>query len=414
MNGRAAHDSASTPGSGLPSISSSDAPPPVERWSTRSASPNCASAAAESPPPTTVVAVASRPPPRRPRACRPRTARARTRPSGRSRTPCRRRAIASRVALGRARRRRRAPSSRRARRRRRASRTLGVGVERARRRRGRSAARSLSPPPRARARAGSTPSSSHSESPTSWPWALKNGKHIAPPIRTASARSRNASSTPILSVTLAPPTTATSGRCGSSRMPRERRDLALEQRPGGARQQVRDALGGGVRAVRGAERVVDVDVGQRRVALGQLGVVLGLARLEADVLEHHDVAVRARRRASARERDRRRRAARRAARPPGRSENSGSRSFGRPRWATQHEPRALLAQLLERRQRRADARVVGDAAVLVQRDVEVDPDEDALALDVEVVERAHAPAPSGRAPRSGSSSPTRCRTRRRP
>ena len=63
----------------------------------------------------------------------------------------------------------------------------------------------------------------------SWPWALKNGKHMAPPIRIASARSRNASITPILSVTLAPPTTATSGRCGSSRMPRERLDLALEQ-----------------------------------------------------------------------------------------------------------------------------------------------------------------------------------------
>ena len=45
-----------TPGSSLPSISSSEAPPPVERWVTWSASPNCASAAAESPPPTTVVA----------------------------------------------------------------------------------------------------------------------------------------------------------------------------------------------------------------------------------------------------------------------------------------------------------------------------------------------------------------------
>ena len=63
------------------------------------------------------------------------------------------------------------------------------------------------------------PASSHSESPTSWPSALKNGKHMAPPISTLSARSRNASSTPILSVTFAPPTTATSGRRGSSRMP---------------------------------------------------------------------------------------------------------------------------------------------------------------------------------------------------
>ena len=51
-----AHASTSTPGSCLPSISSSAAPPPVDRWVTRSASPNWTSAAAESPPPTTVDA----------------------------------------------------------------------------------------------------------------------------------------------------------------------------------------------------------------------------------------------------------------------------------------------------------------------------------------------------------------------
>ena len=44
------------PGSGLPSTSSSEAPPPVDRWSTMSSKPNWTSAAAESPPPTTVVA----------------------------------------------------------------------------------------------------------------------------------------------------------------------------------------------------------------------------------------------------------------------------------------------------------------------------------------------------------------------
>jgi hypothetical protein len=38
-------------------------------------------------------------------------------------------------------------------------------------------------------------------------------------MRIASARCRNASSTPILSVTFAPPTIATSGRAGSRRMP---------------------------------------------------------------------------------------------------------------------------------------------------------------------------------------------------
>src|SRR3712207_5966322 len=51
----AGHRSTSTPGSSLPSTSSSDAPPPVDTWLTRSVSPNCASAATESPPPTTVV-----------------------------------------------------------------------------------------------------------------------------------------------------------------------------------------------------------------------------------------------------------------------------------------------------------------------------------------------------------------------
>ncbi len=64
--------------------------------------------------------------------------------------------------------------------------------------------------------ASSTSSSAHNESPTEWPCAARNGKHIAPPIRIVSARSRNASITPILSLTLAPPSTDTSGRAGSS------------------------------------------------------------------------------------------------------------------------------------------------------------------------------------------------------
>ena len=109
----------------------------------------------------------------------------------------------------------------------------------------------------------------------------------------------------------------------------------------------------------GAERVVDVDVGERRVALGQLRVVLRLALLVADVLEHHDVAV-----GHVVEVD----SASATSSPSsslsrsaaGRSDSSGSRSFGRPRWAASSEPRALLAQLLQRRQRRPDAGVVGD------------------------------------------------------
>ena len=121
---------------------------------------------------------------------------------------------------------------------------------------------------RCRARAarapGSRSSSAHSESPIEWPCTDRNGKAIAPPMRIASARCRKASSTPILSVTLAPPTIATSGRAGSSRMPVSVSHLALQEQARGARQQVRDALGRGVRAVRRAEGVVDVDVRERR------------------------------------------------------------------------------------------------------------------------------------------------------
>ena len=64
--------------------------------------------------------------------------------------------------------------------------------------------RARPPPPR--------PASRRSEIP----WARKKLKHIAPPIRISSAISRKRSITPILSLTLAPPSTTTSGRSGSS------------------------------------------------------------------------------------------------------------------------------------------------------------------------------------------------------
>ena len=52
------------------------------------------------------------------------------------------------------------------------------------------------------------------------------------------------------------------------------------------------------------------------------------------------------------------------------------------------DARAVLARVAHRRQRRRDARRVGDRAVL-QRDVEVDADEDALAGEVELIDGAH-------------------------
>ena len=283
----------------------------------------------------------------------------------------------------------RGPSSRRARRRRRAAASRCPPRTRApsTRSSGSSSRQPLSCAAASARVAGSMPSSSHSEAPTVWPWALKNGKHIAPPMRIVCARSRNASMTPILSVTFAPPTIATSGAAGASRMPFSVSTSRCSSSPAALGSSSRHADRGRVRAVRGAERVVDVGVGQRRVAPGELRVVLRLAGLVADVLEHHEIAVR--------------HVVQRSApactsapssspggRRPARSDSSGSRSFGRPRCAASTQPRAVRAQPLDRRQRGPDARVVGDA-IAVQGDIEVHPDEDALALDVEVVQRAH-------------------------
>ena len=71
----------------------------------------------------------------------------------------------------------------------------------------------------------------------------------------------------------------------------QRLDLARQQQTRVGGQEVRDALGRRVRAVRRTERVVDVDVGERGERRGELGVVRLLARLEAHVLEHDDLAV---------------------------------------------------------------------------------------------------------------------------
>ena len=155
--------------------------------------------------------------------------------------------------------------------------------------------------------------------------------------------------------------------------PAELLQLALEQQAGVGGQQVRDALGRRVRAVRRAERVVDVEVAVRGELARELGVVLRLARVEARVLEHVDALVRqqlAEPRRDGRHRERR-------VRPLRPAEVR----------ADAHLRGAVLEQQLERRQRRADARVVGDAAVL-ERHVQVGAHEHALAGDVGVADRA--------------------------
>jgi hypothetical protein len=137
-----------------------------------------------------------------------------------------------------------------------------------------------------------------------------------------------------------------------------------------------------MRAVRGAEGVVDVEVGELGEPLRELRVVLGLAGLEAAVLEQQDIALAERLGRgpdlvaddTGRERDV---GPQEPREPRGdrRHREAGVVALGAAEMGDEDERSAALAQKLDCRQRRGDARVVGDAAVVVERDVEVDPDE---------------------------------------
>ena len=53
---------------------------------------------------------------------------------------------------------------------------------------------------------------------------------------------------------------------------------------------MRDAFGRGMRTVRGRERIADEDIAQRRQLLRERGIILLLALVEAQVLQHRDAA----------------------------------------------------------------------------------------------------------------------------
>ncbi len=69
------------------------------------------------------------------------------------------------------------------------------------------------------------------ESPTGYPLAARNVKHMPPPITNASTTCNNASMTPSLSLTFAPPRTATNGRLGLSRRPPSTSTSRCSNRP---------------------------------------------------------------------------------------------------------------------------------------------------------------------------------------
>ena len=94
-----------------------------------------------------------------------------------------------------------------------------------------------------------------------------------------------------LVLTLEPATMASSGRFGWASALRDGVDLGRQQRAGaGDRRELRDAVGRGLGAVRGAEGVVHEDVAQRRHLPRQRLVVLLLALVDAAVLQQHHLA----------------------------------------------------------------------------------------------------------------------------
>ncbi len=213
----------------------------------------------------------------------------------------------------------------------------------------------------------STMSGSNSESPIGLPCAAKNVKHIAPPITIESTMPSSASTTPSLSEIFAPPSTATNGCSRLVAQAEQDVDLLLQQPPHRRRHELRRTDDRCVGAVRGAERVVDVAVD----AVDELWPrTPGRWPSRPDRTAGSPAA-------------RRPAPARRGARAPAPSSTSGSGApFGRPRWLARDDVRAALGQPLDRRQRGADAEVVGDRAVVVERDVEVGADQDPLAAQV--------------------------------
>ena len=127
-----------------------------------------------------------------------------------------------------------------------------------------------------------------SESPIECPCAARKVKHMPPPMTSASATSSRASMTPSLSLTLAPPRTATNGRRGWSRSAEEHLDLLRQQPTRRAGQGLRRADDRGVGPVRRAEGVVDVGVLALDQPRDERRVVALLARVEAQVLEQLD------------------------------------------------------------------------------------------------------------------------------
>ena len=219
---------------------------------------------------------------------------------------------------------------------------------------------------------------------------------MAPPMSSASTRGMRFWMTSSLSDTFAPPENRDERMLGMFQHPPQVFDLGGHEQAGGGLLDVPDhALGRRVRPVRRTERVIHIDVRQRRQLAGKRRIVLLFLRVEPQVLEQDDAAIRRTvdgrlgRLADAvlRERDR---AVQQRRQPFGHRLQRVLRiglSLRPPEVRAQdHRPRPVLQRVLDRRQRRADPRVVPDRAVL-DRHVEVHADQHAPPLEVEILDR---------------------------
>ncbi len=221
-------------------------------------------------------------------------------------------------------------------------------------------------------------SASSSDAPTSRPMAAKKVKAMAPPMSRTSALSASERSTPSLSWTLPPPTTATKGRAGLTSRPPSTSTSSASRMPAALGRRRRGADQRGVRPMGDAEGLVHVGVEAPHQAVDERGVVGLLARIEPQVLEQGDVGGEDAQRPAD--------GLHRAALGPvlGRApEVGGGRDAG---------PAPL--QPFDRRQGGADPEVVHDVAgtvgVGLDGDVEVGPHEDGRAVEgPQVLQEGH-------------------------
>ncbi len=241
---------------------------------------------------------------------------------------------------------------------------------------------------------------------------------MPPPTTSLSALPTRLPSTASLVETLAPPTMAASGRSGASSARDSASSSARIAWPAQRGQQPRQRVGRGVGAVRDREGVVDIDIAEFGQRGGEAGVVRLLARVEAQVLQQRDPALRqagdgrARRPADAVPGEADRRAAERRRQRPRQRRQRHRGVAPPPRPAEMREDRDARAPVPQRAEGgdgAFDPRRVRDGAAAHRR-VEVEAQQHAPPGGIEVVEGpegGHGGVPRGSRRAVSSTPPTR-------